>query len=126
MNKFPSSATNQIVRRRKPNVDKEGDEALFNYALHLAQEWGIDWLSPIQERLEQDFPDLDSRNLDYLNELAREAMHYGYDLFRDLSEPKVGERLEAEWRTKCLSKYGWIDDNNLERLFSTGMYYSLK
>ena len=115
-----------LLRRRKPNVDKEGDEALFNYALHLAQEWGNDWMSPIQDRLKNGFPHLNSKELDALNSLAQDAMKYGYDLVHELSERSDGDDFKDEWRTKYLSKYGWVDEKNLRDLFATGRHYLMR
>ena len=36
-----------LFRHRKPNIEQHDEEALMNFALDLAQEWGDDWLKPI-------------------------------------------------------------------------------
>lgn len=58
MHKYLNRVLTLLLRRRKPNVDRDGQKALDNFALHLAQEWGNDWLKPIQGRLGRSFPTL--------------------------------------------------------------------
>ena len=126
MNRFLNNVLTFLFRRRKPNVEKDGEEALLNYALHLAQEWGNDWMQPIQARLGKSYPELSVRELDLLNGLAQEAMHFGYDeAFRLYEQTSGGSNVE-EWRKACLSKYAWIDEKNLNHLYSTGRYYAMK
>ncbi len=126
MNNILNRVLTFLLRRRKPNLEKEGEEALLNYALHLAQEWGNDWMKPIQGRLGKSYPDLSPRELDLLNDLAQEAMRYSYDLAFRLYEKTSGGSFVEEWKETCLSKYAWIDEKNLNQLYSTGRYYAMR
>ena len=115
-----------LSRRRKPSIERDGEEALLNYALHLAQEWGNDWMQPIQQRLGKSFPNLSESDLDRLNNLAQNAMRYCYNLAYDLYEKTEGGDFRNEWRVTCLSEFAWIDDKNLNDLLSTGRFYAMK
>ena len=115
-----------LFRRRKPHLEKDSEEALLNYALHLAQEWGDDWMKPIQERLATSYPDMSQRQLDLLNDLSQEAMHFCYGLARKLYEKTSGGGFADEWNSACLARYPWIDEKNLRQLYSTGRYYATK
>ncbi len=126
MNSFLNSALTFLLRRRKPNFERDGEEALLNYALHLAQEWGNDWMQPIQQRLGKSYPNLSDRELNRLNDLAQNAMRYSYNLAYELYEKTEGGDIGKEWRVACLSKFPWIDDKNLKHLHSTGRYYAMR
>ena len=67
---------NSILRalfvRRAPSL-QSGEAALLNYALDLAQEWGENWLRPIQPRLRKAYPRLPDGELDRLNNVAKWA-----------------------------------------------------
>ncbi|MCH9693440.1 MAG: hypothetical protein K0U72_02925 [Gammaproteobacteria bacterium] len=126
MNKILNSAITFLTRRRKPNVDRDGEAALWNYSLHLAQEWGNDWMQPIQQRLAKAFPHFSESELDRLNDLAQNAMRYSYNIAYDLYEKTQGGDFGKEWKSACLSRYAWIDDKNLNQLLSTGRFYAMK
>lgn len=113
-------------RRCKPNVDKEGEEALMNYALNLAQEWGEDWLKPIQERLGKAYPNFSRKKLDECNTIAQTAMKYGHDLVYSMAEAQGKNINQETWKESYLARYPWVDDTNLKHLFSTGSYYAMK
>ena len=115
-----------LFRRRKPNIKKEGEEALMNYALEIAQAWGEDWLTPIQGRLSRAYPKLTQEQLDKYNSIAQEAMKYGHDLVYSMSEKQGRDISEAQWKETYLSRYAWVDSKNLNHLFSTGSYYAWK
>ncbi|WP_018294320.1 hypothetical protein [Mariprofundus ferrooxydans] len=115
-----------IFRRRKPNVKKHGEEALLNYALDLAQEWGNEWLKPIQERLGNVYPHLTQEQLDKHNAIAQDAMKYGHDLVYSMAEEQGKDINESKWKEVYLSHYPWVDSKNLKHLFSTGSYYAWK
>ena len=126
MNSFLNSALTFFLRRRKPNVERDGQEALLNYALHLAQEWGNEWMQPIQQRLAKSFPNLSVVELNQLNDLAQSTMRYCYNVAYELYEKTEGGDIGKEWKADCLSKYAWIDDKNLNDLLSTGRHYAMR
>ena len=98
----------------------------MNFALDLAQEWGEDWLQPIQGRLSAAYPNLTREELDRYNTIAQDAMHFGHGLVYSMME-KQGKNIdEAQWKKDYLTRYPWVDDKNLNHLFSTGKYYAWK
>ena len=115
-----------FLRRRKPDLERDGEDALFNFALHLAQEWGNNWMRPIQQRLGKAYPQLENDELDRLNNLAQNAMNYCYNTAFEMYERTKGDISREDWNKVCLSKYPWIDDKNLKSLLATGRYYAFR
>jgi hypothetical protein len=115
-----------LFRRRKPNIEKQGVEALMNYALDIAQEWGDDWLQPIQARLSKAYPTFTKDELDKYDAIAQEAMKFGHDLVYSMAEQQGKNIDEEQWKKEYLSRYPWVDKSNLKHLFSTGRYYAWK
>jgi hypothetical protein len=95
---------------RGPLPNSDDDVALKNHALHLAQEWGKDWLKPIQARLKRDFPDLDDAEADRLNALAQGAMRAGHDAVYDMASVGRTSLKFEDWRDRFAPHYPWIDD----------------
>jgi hypothetical protein len=110
-----------FVRRRPPANASE--DVLRNYSLALAQEWGKEWLSPIQDRLRAACPSMSAEQRDRLNAIAKEAMDVAHDLVRSTRERGVGE---AEWRRIYAARFPWVDDRNLKHLYASGRYYAWK
>lgn len=101
-------------------------KARLNLALKFAQEWGENYGRPIQGRLRQACPNLHTEELDHFNDVARVAMECGYDLIFIIAKKRGRDGIWPEWRESYLAQYPWVDENNLARLFSTGMYYAWK
>jgi hypothetical protein len=114
-----------LFRLRKQHVEYD-EEALMNYALDLAQEWGGNWLKPIQDRLSKAYPKLTRSELDKFNAIAQDAMQFGHNLVYSMAEQKGKFVDETQWRTEYISRYPWVDEKNLKHLFSTGNYYAWK
>lgn len=115
-----------LFGRRRSNVEKLNEEALMNYALDLAQEWGANWLKPIQGRLSKAYPNFTRDELDKYNVIAQDAMQFGHDLVYSMVEQQGQHIDEAQWKRAYLSRYPWVDDKNLKHIFSTGNYYAWK
>jgi len=115
-----------LFRHRKPKIEKHSEEAIMNFALDLAQEWGDDWLKPIQGRLSKAYPNFTRDELDKYNAIAQDAMQFGHDLVYSMVEQQGQYIDEAQWKIEYLSRYPWVDDKNLKHLFSTGNYYAWK
>jgi hypothetical protein len=98
----------------------------MNYALDLAQEWGEEWLKPIQGRLQKAYPHMSQAELDRLNSVAQDAMKYGHDLVYSMAEKDGKDINQSAWRETFASRYSWVDEKNLKHLFSTGKYYAWK
>jgi hypothetical protein len=115
-----------LFRPRKPKIEKHNEEELMNFALDLAQEWGADWLRPVQDRLSKAYPNFTRDELDKYNAIAQDAMQYGHGLVYSMVEQQGQYIDEAQWKIEYLSRYPWVDDKNLKHLFSTGNYYAWK
>ena len=101
------------------------DPAVLNDGLHLAMAWGDDWLRPIQARLAQQHPTLAAGELDRCDAVCREAMRFGHAQVLPLAPLGESERIAA-WKEQLLARYPWINEANLSRLYSQGMYYAMK
>jgi hypothetical protein len=104
------------------------DPTIANDALHLAMEWGKDWMMPTQERLAARHTGLHTSDLDRYNAMARDAMLYGHVLVYEQAEALGfdNQELAEKCQKLLLHKYAWISEENLQRLFSQGMYYAWK
>jgi hypothetical protein len=114
-----------IFVRRAPNQYAD-EAALMNYALDLAQEWGEQWLEPVQRRLMDAYPNMSQTEADYLNDAAQKAMKTGHDLVYLLAENSGKNVKQLAWQEMYVKQYPWVDKKNLNHLFSTGMYYAWK
>lgn len=104
------------------------DHIILNDGLHLAMEWGEEWLQPIQERLGSRHPALDRTELDRYDKACRAAMQHGHRLVRLCwHRPGTDEAAAVATFTEEMQKeYAWISDENLKSLYSQGMYYAWK
>lgn len=102
------------------------DPQLLNASLHLAMEWGPNWLQPVQSRLQAQFPHLSPAELDNCNTLAQEAMRFGHAKVLDLLGQYKPDDMRQPFADLMRSHYPWIDEANCGHLFSQGMYYSMK
>lgn len=121
-----SSVLRALFGRRPPPLNAGGETALLNYSLELAQEWGDQWLKPIQDRLRKAYPSLSQSELDRFNSEAQAAMNYGHQLVYSMVEKNGRDISESLWRETYLARYSWVDEKNLRHLFSTGQYYAWK
>lgn len=109
-------------------MNPDSDDVIANHALHLAMEWGEAWLTPVQSRLSRAYPNLTTSELDDYDRVARDAMHHGHGLVRSLVEElgPYSPLVHSRWRDAFLAYAPWVTQENLARLFSQGMYYSMK
>jgi len=122
---------NQFLRRllvrKAPPLESMSEEMLLNYALDLAQEWGDNWMQPIQPRLKAAFPGLNEQKLNRLNYVAQSAVKFGQELTLSMAEKEGVKNLNAtNWRATFLKKFQWADEKNLKRLYTTGTYQAMK
>ncbi len=101
---------------------------ILNDGLKLAMEWGEEWLQPIQERLGRSHPALDRKELDRYDKTCRAAMQRGHRLVPLCwRRPGTDETTAlAAFIEQMRKEYEWISDENLNRLYSQGMYYAWK
>lgn len=116
---------NWLRRLSSKNAPLERAEVL-NAGLNLAMEWGEQWLQPIQQRLAKRYTGLSVEELDRYNAECQAAMKFGHDLVYLMAE-RLGADVNMDaWRGQVLERYSWINESNLSRLFSQGMYYAYK
>ena len=113
----------RILGSPKPASNRE---ALLNQGLRLAMEFGQNWLQPIQARLSLLHPELKPTELDRLNEICRSAMMHGHKVTYEQSA-KLGKAVSIQTVAPVVrAKYSWINEENMGRLFSQGMYHAYK
>lgn len=102
------------------------DEELKNEAFHLAMSWGKDWLQPVQGRLAKAHPQLSTKELDYFNSVAQEAMKFGHDKVYSMAELHGKQTSEKEFAEVFSNKFPWAYSKNISHCFNQGMYYAWK
>jgi hypothetical protein len=109
------------------------EDKILNKGLEFALEFGSNWLQPIQSRLSDKFPDLNSDELNKYDSLCRTAMKQGHDyIYKTLElaakeNRKMKEKGMAEELKSFLhNEYPWVDSGNLKRILSQGFYYARK
>jgi len=107
-------------------LESASETEILNYALHLAQEWGENWMKPINYRMMELFPDMSSEMILKYSTISDTAMNDGYSLVSSLIATH-GEKIgKQEFYKQFLSKYDWVDMDNISHLYSTGTYYHYK
>lgn len=102
------------------------NRALCNEGLALAMAWGEHWLRPIQARLAVRHPELSAETLDELDGICRSAMRFGHRLVSDVVAARGADVPLAEFVLALRAQHPWIDDANMVRLHSQGVYYAMK
>jgi hypothetical protein len=104
------------------------NDDILNTGLHLAMEWGEDWLKPIQTRLSKQYPELSLQQMDEYDAVCRKAMHFGHNLIYELhsTQSLSVSSTQSQFEMEMKKAYPWVSGENLGRLFSQGMYYAMK
>ena len=97
------------------------DTKIANKALHLAMEWGEDFMKPTQPRLKKLHPALKPKELNEYDSIARAAMKFGHRYLYDKPDSSFEPFAEA-----VRQQAPWASGDNLARLYSQGMYYAHK
>ena len=97
------------------------DEKIANEALHLAMEWGEDFMKPTQPRLRKLHPRLTRKKLDEYDAVARAAMNFGHNYLYDRPDSAFDTFAEEVRR-----QAPWASGENLSRLYTQGQYYAHK
>src|ERR1041384_4206772 len=95
------------------------DAPLLNHALALALEWGANWLTPIHDRLREDYPSMTHAEAELWDRRCREIMRVAFALCQTPGEPE-------ELKKKIARRYPLLDEPSLDRLASQGIYYARK
>jgi len=109
------------------------EEAILNAGLDMAMEFGEDFRKPIQERLARKYSDLSPEQLDHYNSECTTAMHAGNQFVNDLLENLSGSgrtipepQLKSQLKSFMTPRYTWINQDNLDRLYSQSCYFAFK
>ncbi len=116
----------KISRPRTLDLRTATEEDLLNYSLSLAQEWGPNWMKPINDRLRKIYPDLDPVKIDEYSRVAREVMNDGYRVVSRLLEVHGKSLTKEQFQDSFNSMYPWVNNRNISNLLSTGTYYHYK
>jgi hypothetical protein len=110
------------------NGELDMDPRILNVGLHLAMEFGENWLRPIQQRLAVAFGTLTPDELDTYDRICRQTMAFGEQQVRLRWKEAAGNETEAYrlFKIAVLDQYPWVTDGNLSRLFTQGCYYAYK
>ncbi len=114
--------TKSVRKMKQPTMR----EIVLNDGLDLAMAFGTNWLMPIQARLAKKHPLLSESELDEYNKICQEAMKFGHQKSSKVfgvKDPKT--RMSNFWE-QYNNKYPWVNEENVLRLYSQGMYYSMK
>jgi hypothetical protein len=101
-------------------------EEILNTGLSLAMEFGENWLKPIQSRLAALEPNLRPAELEEYNSICQAAMKSSNGWIYSTAEKSGQEPDRKVWEAEVLSSHPWINKDNLDRLFSQGVYYAGK
>lgn len=94
---------------------------ILNEAVRLSLEWGKDWQASIVARIVEIHPHLTEAQADELDALCREVQSFCFALYEDVYFEKT-TRAKAEFEIK--TKYTFLDNENVTRLYNQGMYYA--
>ena len=107
----------------------EFSNIVLNAALRMSMEFGENWLLSIDERLLELYPELGEAAVLKIDKICREANKNAHKF---VCEHKVQEADGISFvafplfETFMISKYDWIDEENLSRIYSQGCYYALR
>lgn len=99
------------------------DIDVYNKAVELSLEWGMNFGKPIRDRLTHFYPDLYGDSIKRLEKESKDIQSYAFDMYWKEVD---GEFSLAEIRMNIREKYPWLNDNNLSLLETQGMYYARK
>ena len=101
----------------------------LNNGLNLSMEFGENWLIKINDRLSKKHPELTVSELNTCDKLCKRVNKLANDYVRknpDKTENKVKFCDFAIFKKIMTTKYNWINDDNLNHLYSQSCYYALK
>ena len=102
---------------------------ILNDGLNLSMEFGENWLADIDERLRTKHPELTKSELRNCDKLCRKINKLAQDFISKNPTKTANEVKFVEFslfESYIKAKYEWINNDNLNKLYSQGCYYSLK
>ena len=92
-------------------------------------EFGENWLQPVNKRLSKIYPGLSDNELAGCNDLCAEVNKDAHRLVYENpvpGGPEIGFMHFELFSTQLLKKFGWINKENRQRLYSQSCYYARK
>lgn len=94
---------------------------ILNAALGMSLEWGENWLKPINQRIQEAYPELTAEAANNLNNWCLEVQKYAFAL---VEKDYPLERMERTAMAQVRHQYPMLNHDNLSRLYNQGMYYA--
>ena len=102
---------------------------ILNYGLDLSMEFGKNWLKPINQRLHNKFPNLNSYELDDYNRICKEVNEMAHKFIFDnpvKNEKDLNFIDFSTFENFMKQNYSWISKENAKRLYNQSCYYAYK
>lgn len=96
---------------------------ILNAALAMSLEWGENWLKNINERIRAAYPQLTSEDAEILNRWCAEVRSFAYKVI-EVEYHTPPEKLIEPAMPQIKSRYPQLNQENLNHLYSQGMYYA--
>ncbi len=123
---FTNWVFDSILRRKTLNLKTATEEQILNYALDLAQEWGPNWMTPVNDRMKKIYPEMEQERIDSYSAIAGKVMNHGYDMVSKLLKDRGGKLAKEDFGRSIRLVYPWVDNGNISSLLSSGTYYHFK
>lgn len=102
---------------------------ILNEGLRFSMEFGEKWLVDVDERLAGKYSELTVTDLRKCDKLCRKVNKTAHDHIRKNPAEKDGRMTFMDFevfRAFILSKYDWVNDENMCKLYSQSCYYAFK
>ncbi len=102
---------------------------ILNYGLDLSMEFGENWLKPINQRLHNKFPNLNSFELEEYNLACKEVNRIANNFVFENPVKNENELNFVDFsvfENFMKQKYYWISIENTKRLYNQSCYYAYK
>lgn len=100
------------------------ENEIMNVAMELSLEWGENFHKPIQDRLIQRVPALPRERADELDQFCREVQSFAFGRYYDVVAQGNDNGSGVEHEIK--KRYPFLNQTNLHRLATQGLYYAHK
>tara|TARA_R110002051_G_scaffold319870_2_gene404420 strand:- start:20 stop:301 length:282 start_codon:yes stop_codon:yes gene_type:complete len=91
--------------------------------------FGENWLADIDKRLSEKHPELSESDLRKADKLCRKITKNANDFVSKNPIKKEGKITfvdSSDFKTYILNQHSWINEENLNRLYSQSCYYAMK
>lgn len=102
---------------------------ILNNGLNFSMEFGKNWLIDINDSLLNKYPKLTASELNICNKLCKKVNKLAHD-FVIKNPVKTDNEIKfiafSEFKIFMKTKFNWIEDENLKKLYNQSCYYALK